>query len=305
MLRILMHPIASMVKRSMTKNDAKTEKGKPLPGGVTEFTDIEYIADGDRGHLLDIYAPAGRGDLPLLVDIHGGGLIYGYKEINKRFCYEMAKLGFVVANVSYRLVPAVTLPDQLRDITAAFRKLTAIAKEYGADPIEIYLTGDSAGAFLALYAAAMTDSAAVRTAFDNEGSDVRAKGMFLVSGMYDMLAGGYMKHLCSYALGKKYKSAPWYKYLDIRRLLGEYTPPRAFLTSSREDMLLAQTEKYVKILDGLGLPYVYDFKEKPACVKGAPTPKIYTHVYPVRYPEWEESRDVMRRAAAYIVAADE
>lgn len=300
MLRVLMHPVARVIKRAMAKNDAKTERGKLLPEGVTEYADIEYASDGARGHLLDLYVPDGFEKPPLLIDIHGGGLIYGYKEINKRFCYETAKLGFAVANISYRLVPEVTLPDQLRDVTAALRKIAEIAGDHGANGGEVYLAGDSAGAFLALYAAAMTDSRALREAFDNEGSPLRPRGMLLISGMYDVLAGGYIRHLSAYALGRKYKSAPWYKYLDVRKLLSEFAPPPSFLTSSREDMLLLQTEEYIKILDELKLPYFYDFKEKPVSVKGAPSPRVYAHVYPVRFPEWEESRDVMRRACAYL-----
>lgn len=301
MLRIFMHPVVKIVNRTMAKFDAKADAGKVLPDGVTEFADIDYAGDGARGHLLDVYVPTGGEKLPVLVDIHGGGLIYGYKEINKRFCYEMARRGFVVVSISYRLVPGrgVALPAQIGDVTAAFRWVTAHAGEY-TDNKDIYAAGDSAGALLALYAAATADSAAVRDAFGVAGSELRPRGLFLVSGMYDLRAGGYMRHLSAYALGRGYKKQPWAKYLDLRALLSEYTPPRSFLTTSREDEFCAHTLGYVKLLDESGLPYELDFKEKPPCAKGETPPRVYPHVYPVRYPEWAESADVLDRAAAYM-----
>lgn len=298
MLRIFMHPVVKLVNRSMARNDAKADAGKALADGVTEFADIDYVGDGARGHLLDVYVPTGGESLPVLVDIHGGGLIYGYKEINKRFCYDMAKLGFVVVSVSYRLAPEAALPQQVGDVTAAFRWVTVHAADYTANK-NIYVAGDSAGALLALYAAATADSAAVREAFGVPGGGLRPRGMFLVSGMYDLKAGGYMRHLSAYALGRGYRAKAWAKYLDLRNLLAEYTPPRSFLTTSREDEFCAHTLNYVKLLDELGLPYELDFKEKLPCAKGE-TPRVYPHVYPVRYPERAESADVLARAAAYI-----
>lgn len=300
MLRILMNPIAKIIARSMGKSDERTERGKELPRGVTERADLPYIADGNRGHLLDVYTPASASvsqKLPLIVDVHGGGLIYGYKEINKRFCYELARLGFVVASVNYRLVPEVSLPEQIADVTAAYRYIAEHSAELGADTDRVYLAGDSAGAFLSLYALAASESEEVRGAFGVSGGKLRAKGLFLVSGMYDMLAGGYMKHLCSYALGRGHRKKSWMKYLDVRKLLGAFELPPVFMSSSEEDMLAAQSDAFDKLLTELNLPHVYDYTPKA----GNDEPRrAFVHVYPVRFPEWEESLALMRRAFDYL-----
>lgn len=62
---------------------------------IDEFTDIPYIDDGTRAHQLDIYIPhdaimCAAHNLPVYIDVHGGGFVYGYKELNRNFCIALA-----------------------------------------------------------------------------------------------------------------------------------------------------------------------------------------------------------------------
>lgn len=63
-----------------------------LPDGIEARIDIPYIEDGHRGHLLDVYYPKDAGQkLPVIIDIHGGGFLYGDKDLNKLYGYHLAK----------------------------------------------------------------------------------------------------------------------------------------------------------------------------------------------------------------------
>ena len=70
-----------------TINDYKRDKAIPLPEGITQCRNISYGSHG-KWNLLDVYYPDGTtAPLPTIVSIHGGGYVYGNKEIYKRvFC---------------------------------------------------------------------------------------------------------------------------------------------------------------------------------------------------------------------------
>src|SRR5262249_54327246 len=59
---------------------------------------------------------------------------------------------FVCVSAGYRLQPHVTLADQVADVRAAISWVRAHGGEYGADPRTLFVTGSSAGAYLAIQA---------------------------------------------------------------------------------------------------------------------------------------------------------
>ena len=82
LLRKLLRRCGRILPKRMRKRIALQ---RPTPG-ITQVTDIAYLPDGHRGHLLDVYYPEGTAEpLPVVIDIHGGGLMYGYKELNKYY----------------------------------------------------------------------------------------------------------------------------------------------------------------------------------------------------------------------------
>ncbi|MFQ9337514.1 MAG: alpha/beta hydrolase [Varibaculum sp.] len=122
---------------------------------------MPYVDDGTRAHRLDLYLPDGvvrRQDHSVYIDIHGGGFVYAYKELNRNFCTNLAKLGFAVFSVNYRPAPETDFLGQLEDIAAAFRWIRIHRHEYPIDRNNVFLTGDSAGGTLALYMTAIERS---------------------------------------------------------------------------------------------------------------------------------------------------
>ena len=52
--------------------------------GVEIFSDLSYKDDGDSYHNFDLYYGNPRSEtLPTIIMVHGGGLVYGRKELNK------------------------------------------------------------------------------------------------------------------------------------------------------------------------------------------------------------------------------
>lgn len=140
--------VARKMERSMAKHDQKFKSTQPLPEGVT-VKSFDYLDDGHEMHKLNFYRPAGvEGTLPLIVDVHGGAWIYGDKELNKNYCMHLAAKGYCVAGMSYRLVPEVTLGEQVKDVFAALNFIAGKAREWGAEKKGVMLTGDSAGGHL-------------------------------------------------------------------------------------------------------------------------------------------------------------
>ena len=133
-------------KKCIQPKDEKRLAAQPAPDGVKEFVDIRYVDDGHKLHLLDVYRPEGaEGKLPTIVDIHGGAWVYADKELNKKYCMHLAKEGFAVVNLSFRLVPEVNFAGSVKDIFAALEYVKTHADELGIDLDNMFITGDSAG----------------------------------------------------------------------------------------------------------------------------------------------------------------
>jgi arylformamidase len=130
------------------------------------YKDLNYWADpsaDQRKHRLDFYVPEGTG-WPILIFVHGGGWRRGDKALKfgradpygniGRF---YATRGIGVAIVNYRLQPAVTWRDQVKDVAQALAWVYGHAGNYGADRRAIFISGHSSGAQLV-----------TRTALDHE-----------------------------------------------------------------------------------------------------------------------------------------
>jgi acetyl esterase/lipase len=93
---------------------------------------------------------------PVLVNMHGGGLITGHQsQDTARLVPFVEDLGVIAVNVGYRLAPRHPFPASVEDAYAALRWTAGQAGRLGADPGRIVLMGSSAGGCLAAGAALM------------------------------------------------------------------------------------------------------------------------------------------------------
>jgi len=92
---------------------------------------------------------------PLVVFVHGGGWRNGQKRGTSEFTdfpgvlAFLAKSGYVVASLEYRLSGEEPFPGAVKDVKAAIRFLRANAVKFGIDKNKVALWGASAGANLA------------------------------------------------------------------------------------------------------------------------------------------------------------
>jgi acetyl esterase/lipase len=125
----------------------------PTGGNVTVVRGVTFAETADRPLTVDLYRSGADGLLPVVIQIHGGAWRSGEPGDDARFAVTLARRGYLVAAVSYRLVPASRWPAQIDDVRAAIEWVAAHAGEYGGDADEMALVGRSAGAQLALVAA--------------------------------------------------------------------------------------------------------------------------------------------------------
>jgi acetyl esterase/lipase len=115
--------------------------------GVKVSRDVKYGTD--PRNVVDIFVPeAGSAGRPVLMFVHGGGMIRGNKRApgSANVMLFAARHGMVGVNVEYRLAPQFPWPAGNEDLAAAVQLVAAKASELGADPNRIYLMGHSAGA---------------------------------------------------------------------------------------------------------------------------------------------------------------
>jgi len=101
---------------------------------------------------LDFYRAIGRSPAPCVVVIHGGSWVGGNRkdEGTRRELNDwMARHGYAVASIDYRLAPESIWPAQRDDLLAAVAFLRGHAQALGIDPARFVLLGRSAGAQMA------------------------------------------------------------------------------------------------------------------------------------------------------------
>ena len=125
-----------------------------LPKGTTIHGNIPYNGDTLKKHLLDIYLPVNsKGNVPLVVFIHGGGWLgndkYGDMGYMPNTLAAMLDNGMAIASIDYRFATDAVFPAILQDCNKAVSFLYDNADKYNLDKNKIALMGFSAGGHLA------------------------------------------------------------------------------------------------------------------------------------------------------------
>ncbi|WEV42762.1 alpha/beta hydrolase [Bifidobacterium sp. ESL0682] len=278
-----------------------------VPEDIDVIADIPYVDDGLRAHKLDVYLPhdvvvRGGKTAPVYIDIHGGGFMYGHKELNRNFNTHLAQQGFVVFSVNYRVMPEGDFLDQLADVEAAFAWIRNHIGDYPVDPLSIFLTGDSAGGTLALYATAVERSQEMADALGLNRSGLNIKGSALISGLFDLKPyldavdgvgdidesspTGSMKVIAPvFFKTLKERGAQW---ADLDYMAAHVDLPPLFLNTSNDDFLQGDAMRLGAALCDAGRDF--ELHDRHTC-KG----QTLGHVYPVCMSWLEESQETLRQ----------
>lgn len=244
--------------RSNKVDDDKRNAGLNTPDGIKRFDNILYGDDKDR-NVLDVYRPKDKkGKLPVIVSIHGGGWVYGDKNIMQFYCMSLAEKGFAVVNFSYRLAPEHKHPTPLEDINKVFYWIFANADKYGFDTKNIFGVGDSVGAsMLGWYCNLCTDDDYAERLAIYPPKGFLPRAVALNCGLYRLVHG---EELLIDSLAEAYlpEGGTNDEYEDISLIchVSDDFPP-CFIMTAVGDFLKCQAEPFYNLVRTLGVEAEY------------------------------------------------
>ncbi len=156
---------------------------------VVTRTNVEYVEHGGVKLSGDLYLPKGVAKAPVIVAVHGGGWQNGNRSAYKHWGPFLARSGYALFAISYRLGKPGVYPGAVYDVKAAIQFVRAKASELGVDPERIGLWGDSAGGHLVALVALAGDQFTSEYRNDpNAATPANVKAVVGFYGVYDMLA---------------------------------------------------------------------------------------------------------------------
>ena len=240
-----------------SRSDAKRDRGLKTPEDIRRIDRIPYGPDA-RWNTLDVYRPRGKaGKLPVIVNIHGGGYVYGSTKQYQFYCMGLAQRGFAVVSFNYHLAPKYKFPTPVRDTNLVMEWICRKAEIYGFDTDNVVIVGDSAGAQLASqYAVICTDPEYAKI-MEITPPEFTLRAVGLNCGMYDLKdrAGEIPGNKLMIDYFTKDPSV-YGKKLDVLSHVTEKFPP-AYLLSAKGDFLVEQCRPMAELLRSKGVPCEY------------------------------------------------
>ena len=246
----------SIIFREMcAMSDAERDAGLTTPAEVERFDDIQYGSDS-QWNVLDVYRPkALSGKLPVIVSFHGGGWVYGDKNVYQFYCMELAKRGFAVVNYSYRLAPEYRYPAPYEDTNEVFCWLLGNADKYGFDTDNIFGVGDSAGALgMAIYALIVTDKKYAEYYDFTVPEGLVLKGLGLSCGLYKVVDSKTVSTLRDFLRDEDYPAM--LERLNVVDMVSSSFPP-CFLMTAVGDFLREESAAFAECLPKAGVRCEY------------------------------------------------
>jgi acetyl esterase/lipase len=152
-------------------------------------SNLEFVQHDGASLTGDLYLPKGLDKAPVIVAVHGGGWQAGSRAGYKYWGPFLARNGYAVFSVDYRLGKAGTYPGSVYDVKAAIQFVRAKAADLRLDPERIGLMGDSAGGHLAALVGLAPDEFTAQYHADaNYAVPADVKAVVAFYGVYDMLA---------------------------------------------------------------------------------------------------------------------
>ena len=273
--------LPDVTRRMFGESDRKRDAGLKTPKTVIRFDDISY-GDYGESNILDVYRPKNRNGekLPVIVSVHGGGWVYGDKNVYQFYCMSLAERGFAVVNYSYRLAPEYKFPASVFDTDNVFNWIYKNAKSYGFDLENVFAVGDSAGAnLLGMYINLLNDENYVtvintyiinnkdilKEALGRKRSfipqrQVYVKAVALNCGKYSFASekkNPGLKDIVSFLFVNGGNDEEL-DMIDIIAHLNEKFPP-AYIMTCTGDFLMKEAGKLCSRLEDTDIPFEYHF----------------------------------------------
>jgi len=115
-----------------------------------DVEDVEYLRHGDVPLLARLFKPRGAGPFPAIVELHGGAWCLGDRLQDTNINERLARSGFLVAALDFRVPPAASYPGSAVDINYGIRWLKTQATKLASRPDMVCTFGISSGGHLAM-----------------------------------------------------------------------------------------------------------------------------------------------------------
>lgn len=301
--------MSSIIRKAIQLNWKKVDKddreriGRQTPvKGFYKECDI-YYTEGDyhEYHKANCYYPENHKfdqTLSTIIVIHGGGWMYGDKDLNGRYCEYLASQGYAVFAPSYRLMPEVDLKEMIQDIFQSLSWLEKYGPDRGFDLDNVLVTGDSAGSHLAGLTTCINLSQKLQILYDVKSVNIQVKALTLSHGVnefhkyiftdkHEKPMDLVVKEYAKMAFGKNPRKNPLSNYCGLSQVAVGLDLPPIMIISSKADTEYSyqsdMTYEYLKTTKR-EVEYVY-FEEGPHL----------RHVFHITHYEWKESLDVNNR----------
>ena len=293
-MSLIENTVISIARQTYERKYGKEDIIEIPADNIKESRDVPYNNRTGSELLMDIFEPeVPEGTkLPVIVNVHGGGLIFGNKEYSVGFCRLLAKRGYLVFSLEYRLIPDVRVYEQFDDVCAGMDCVQQKLAEYDVDSNRIYVVAESAGAYLVTYVTAMKHSEALQKVTGYEPSQMDFNAMGLISGMFYTTRKDSPGRLFSGSLyGKDERSKAMAEFTDPEHPEIIKNIPPCFLVTSKADMLERYILDFAKALDENNVEhYLLDMGDSPELV----------HAFPVLRPDLPESEQVIDEMLAWF-----
>ena len=113
-----------------------------------------------------------------VVEPSGGGWITGHRFFHSLpLLLHMARNGWLVATINYRLAPRVTMPEQLVDCKRAVAWMKRNAAKFGGNPDFLLVGGESAGGHLSAMVGLTAGDRSIQVGFESEDTSVQGTSL--------------------------------------------------------------------------------------------------------------------------------
>ncbi|WP_026662912.1 alpha/beta hydrolase [Butyrivibrio proteoclasticus] len=265
------------------------------PDNVKEARNFPYINREGIPLAMDIFQPVGpeydERELPVIVTIHGGGLVTGDRKISLNLSRDLASRGYLVFAIEYRLAPRANVCEQLDDVCAGLDLVGSKLVEYDVDYSRIFLTADSAGAFLAIYTAAMKNSVKLQRVIGHEPSRMVFKALGISCGMFYTNKDDILGALLSEQFyGDRKDDSNFIQYMNPEHPEIVNNLPPTFFVTSRGDFLNQYTISYSKALKRAGKTSKLLYYSE----------EYLNHTFNFAHPDFPQSKDANTKMLAFF-----
>lgn len=237
-----------------------------------------------------------RSDLPVLIYYHGGGFIWGSVDIFDGYCRKMARVTeTILISVDYRLAPEYPFPYAVKDSYTVLKWVEGNIEQYGGDPGNIIVMGESAGGNLAAVMPIISrDSCGppinaqviICGATTFEETIYPSRRYFLLGGKYYFVSEDYL-YKCKTAYLQDNVDATHPYVSPLRAHLDENMPP-ALVITAQVDPLRDEGKEYAIKMKSAGIEVVY--REYEGMI----------HAFMNFYPILDEAREAFNDVDEFI-----